>query len=391
MKRFRDPNWVLILLFASLIAAVPLVQIVLEATDENGVIALDLFSEVPTAANLRAYERKLEDANWAARLTRPWLQFAQFAWLKHGGEKVVVGSSGWYFYKPGLNYMLARPEVTQATMATNDPVRAIVDFRDQLSGRGIQLLVMPVPNKDSVYPDRLSSRAQMVQGVVTPRTREFLQSLRAAKIEVVDLFEEFARARRESGSKPEVPLYLAQDTHWSPEGVAVAARAAARRLKELGWVHPGNVEYAEHSAPAQRVGDLVQMLKTPMIERTITPERVSSVQVTRDDGEPYTDQAEAEVLVLGDSFMRIYQQDAPNSAGFVAHLAKELKQPLLSLVNDGGGSTLVREELCARPGFLKNKKVVLWEFVERDLGIGIKGWQRTPLPPLSSGQKITGK
>ena len=50
----------------------------------------------------------MEAANWAARVSRPWIQFAHFAWLKDGGEKAVVGCAGWYFYKPGLNYMLAR-------------------------------------------------------------------------------------------------------------------------------------------------------------------------------------------------------------------------------------------------------------------------------------------
>jgi hypothetical protein len=85
---------------------------------------------------------------------------------------------------------------------------------------------------------------------------------------------------------------------------------------------------------------------------------------------------------MGDSFMRIYHTDIPNSAGFIAHLAKELKQPLMSIVNDGGGATLVREELSARPIFLNNKKVVVWEFVERDIGMAVKGWTRTRLPAI---------
>ena len=110
-----------------------------------------------------------------------------------------------------------------------------------------------------------------------------------------------------------------------------------------------------------------------------------------DDNQPYKDGLEGEVLVLGDSFMRIYQQDTPTAAGFIAHLAKELKQPMMSLVNDGGGSTLVREELAARPIFLQNKKVVVWEFVERDIGLGIKGWQRTrlPAPPQKSSENAS--
>src|SRR5262249_24639891 len=95
---------------------------------------------------------------------------------------------------------------------------------------------------------------------------------------------------------------------------------------------------------------------------------------------------DAEILVLGDSFTRIYQQDEPGAAGFIAHLAKELKQPLFSLVNDGGGSTLVRQELRGRPAFLKNKKVVLWEFVERDIGLGLEGWKLVPLPSAISSR-----
>jgi hypothetical protein len=106
--------------------------------------------------------------------------------------------------------------------------------------------------------------------------------------------------------------------------------------------------------------------------------------VRRDTGETYRDEAEAEILVLGDSFARVYQQDEPGAAGFIAHLAKELRQPLMAVVNDGGGSTLVRQELFHRPAFLHNKKVVLWEFVERDIGLGLEGWKRVPLPaPVS--------
>jgi hypothetical protein len=195
----------------------------------------------------------------------------------------------------------------------------------------------------------------------------------------------FSEARRQTGSGSEASLYLAQDTHWSPAGVDLAAKAAARRLIELRWVDLGLLDYRERSAPVQRIGDVLRMLQAPQIERGTEPETVSCAQVVRNDsGELYRDGADAEVLVLGDSFMRIYQQDEPGSAGFIAHLAKELKRPLMSLVNDGGGSTLVRQELGARPLFLKNKKVVLWEFVERDIGLGVEGWKRIALPVAAS-------
>ncbi len=394
MNRLRDPQWFLILMFLGIIASVPLIQMLVEARQEEGVRALDVFRQTPTAANLRAYERSLEAANWAARASRPWFQFAQFEWLKDGGGKVVIGRGGWYFYKPGLNYMLARPQRMKASGPTNDPLAAIVDFRDQLAARGIRLMVMPAPNKESVYPDRLTPRAEPGRGVLAPRTQDLLDRLRAANVEVIDLFKEFDQARQSTGSVSQASLYLAQDTHWSPAGVELAAKAAARRLIELGWVPPGQVDYSERSTPVRRLGDVLRMLQVPLIESRVNPETVPCVQVVRrDNGALYQEAPEAEILVLGDSFARIYQRDEPGAAGFIAHLAKELKQPLMSLVNDGGGSTLVRQELHGRPAFLKHKKVVLWEFVERDIGLGLEGWKLVPLPattaPSSPGIKAS--
>jgi len=382
MSRLRDPQWCLILIFLGILVAVPLIQIVIEARQDDGIHAFELFNQPPTAAHLRAYERNLEAGNWAARATRPWIQFAQFAWLNDGGEKAAIGSAGWYFYKPGLSYMLARPENAITAGVTNDPVAAIVDFHDQLAARGIRLALLPVPNKESIYPDQLTSRAEPGRGVLAPRTREVLEKLRAANVEIIDLFQAFGDAREQAGANSQASLYLAQDTHWSPAGVALAAKTVARRLLELGWAQPGQVEYTEKPAPVQRLGDILRMMQVPRIERRIRPETVPCLQVVRrDDGDLYKDAPDAEILVLGDSFVRVYQTDEPKAAGFIAHLAKELKQPVLALVNVGGGSTLVRQELRGRPAFLKDKKVVLWEFVERDIGLGLEGWKRVPLPP----------
>jgi hypothetical protein len=134
-----------------------------------------------------------------------------------------------------------------------------------------------------------------------------------------------------------------------------------------------------------RLGDVLRMMQSALIERASVPESVPCVQVVHGEhGQPYRDQADAEVLVLGDSFLRIYQQDEPGGAGFIAHLALELKQPLSSVVNDGGASTLVRQELNRRPALLKNKRVVVWEFVERDIRLGTEGWQPVPLPALEA-------
>jgi hypothetical protein len=60
-----------------------------------------------------------------------------------------------------------------------------------------------------------------------------------------------------------------------------------------------------------------------------------------------------------------------------------------AIVNDGGASTLVRQELHRRAALLTNKKVVVWEFVERDIRFGTEGWQLVPLPPASRVASLT--
>jgi hypothetical protein len=379
LKTLRDPNRFLILVFLGIIAGLPLSQALLEARRGERPQALDVFQKTPTAVNLRAFEHRLDEASWAPDLLRPWVQFAQLEWLRDGGRKALAGRDGWFFYRPGFDAMLNRPQTLPATGGATDPLPAILAFRDDLAARGITLVVMAAPNKESVYPDQLTRRAHGWGVVRSPQMESLLKRLEAANVECIDLLRTFSQARR--SGQPGLPLYLAQDSHWSPAGVGLAARETAARLGERGWVKPGRILYGEKPAPVSRIGDVVRMMQAPPIERRCVPETVPCVQVIREgDGQPYKDDPGSEIFVLGDSFLRIYEQDEPGSAGFVAHLAKELKQPLTSLVSDGGASTLVRQELHRRPGLLRNKKIVLWEFVERDILMGAEGWQVIRMP-----------
>ena len=382
MTRFTRPTLFLVIAFLGILATPALVQTVSELRRHQSLPVLNVFRQKPTAANLRAYERDLEDASVVVRQSRPWVQFAQFTFLKDAGDKALIGRDGWLFYKPGFRYLTERPVETTGNSSTSNPLAAIVDFRDQLAQRGIRLLVMPAPNKESIYPEKLSGRAG-TNVIVGQQTRELLVGLQRVGVEVVDLFEVYGAAKRTQKQTDNAPLYLAQDSHWSPRGVEVASREVAQRLLAADWVSTGAVTYASEPAPVRRLGDVVRMLQVPQIEHTVAPEEIPCRRIFRQNTrQPYADDKNSEILVLGDSFLRIYENDEPGAAGFVAHLAHALKRPLTSIINDGGASTLVRQELNRRPELLANKKVVIWEFVERDIRFGTEGWQRVPLPPL---------
>ncbi|MFZ5495377.1 MAG: alginate O-acetyltransferase AlgX-related protein [Verrucomicrobiota bacterium] len=369
------PGRCLIVVFLAMLAAPPLIQIMVEAQRGEWPRALQIFATRPTPENLRAYDKALEDASVTVRALRPWMQAAQFFALREAGEKALVGRDGWLFYQPGVGFLTQRPQKRDST--PRDAFGAVVRFRDDLAARGIRLLLLPAPNKESVYPEKLTRLAAPPGQAISRETRTFLAQCQAAGVEVLDLFALYRDARRTSAA----PLYLAQDSHWTPAGMELAAEAVANRILARGWLTRGPVAYERKPASLSRLGDIAKMSRSPEIEKRIAPESVASVQIVRaDNAAPYTDDPKSDVLVLGDSFLRIYQQDEPGHAGFVAHLARALGRPLASIINDGGASTLVRQELFRRPQLLAHAKVVVWEFVERDLRLGTEGWQIVPLP-----------
>jgi hypothetical protein len=48
------------------------------------------------------------------------------------------------------------------------------------------------------------------------------------------------------------------------------------------------------------------------------------------------------------------------------------------------GDTTVRFRADNHVLLLRNKRVVVWEFIERDIRLGTEGWQHVPLPPKQS-------
>jgi len=364
-----------------MLLSVGIVQTAIELDEGQGVQLTELFRQAPTKANFRMFENDMEKSCQIADWLRPSVQYAEFLLLSDMGDKALMGRSGWFFYKPAVQYLI-EPLPADSGYNQEDILSAIISFRDQLARRGIKLLVVPAPNKASIYPEMLTRRAEDSQQPVNPKTIDILSKLRESGVEIVDLFRVFIEANKSLLPGDNTMYYLAQDSHWSPDGMHVAAKAVATKILDLGWVEKGQVKYSLKPTTIERYGDVLKMTRVPKIENSFEPETLNCEQVIDSDtGQPYRDDPNSKVLVMGDSFLRIYSRDEPGQAGFIEHLACELGLPLTSVVNDGGASTLVRQELSRKPALLRNKKLVIWEFVERDIRFGTEGWQQVPLPP----------
>ena len=357
---------------------------------------------------LRKYEKNLEHESIVENTIRPVFQFIRYALLGDVGDKAILGRNGWLFYRPDVEY-LYRPSVTDRRSQSVDyndkplfdnPITVIDHFRKQLRNYGIDLLVVIVPGKPSIYPDLISSDVKPHNLKTMSRSLEMTQLLRNRGVDVVDLFHPFLDERQKDSLYGD-SLYLKLDTHWKSRGLRCAARVVAEAVQKYPWYDENHTvqEYCIDSSYVYRNGDVGVMTKLPDLkirdlQMNLPPEKTLCFQVfsvQRDSAgniiskKLYRDEYQkSRILVLGDSFSRIYQTDAPRGAGWIAHLACNLSEPLASIVNDGGASTIVRQILSRKLNLLKNKKLVIWEFVERDFRFGAEGWKDVSLSKQST-------
>lgn len=162
----------------------------------------------------------------------------------------------------------------------------------------------------------------------------------------------------------------------------MAADAISKALLSIPAVAAlrDSARYVPRDTLVERWGDICEMTALVRRREIWKTESVTIARVLDSAGAPYRDSDAAAILWLGDSYSRIYQTDAPKAAGIVAQVALRTGQPIASVVNDGGASTVVRRKLLQKPQLLKHAKVVVWEFVERDIRFGADGWALEALP-----------
>ena len=409
-----------------------------------------------TSRYLRAFENKIDDESAIVLALRPKYQLAVWNIFSDPGEKVVLGAAGncigkscgrenakpedkWLFYRQDVEFLVQPSPLDVRSAKLDNPVKAIEKFRDQLKAKGVELLVVITPGKPSIYTERLTGRDSRVSDAAGAENaaavgnaaglqshgKKILDSLTRAGFNTVDLYTPLLAAK--SRDSEEGPLYLNDDTHWTPRGAELAADVIAKKVREMvdaGTVKfrkTDDVRYIASDSIADRMGDVgemsglnkfnvfkVQQVTGHVVSQQNIKERTEKLPVDSTCVEaaksackkndscftaqsalcerdtvlydttvtPFKDDfRKSEILILGDSFSRIYQTDSPVNAGWIAHFAKNMNRPVASIVSDGGASTLVREKLARKASVLKGKKLLIWEFVERDLRFGAEGWK----------------
>lgn len=363
--------------------------------------------------HLAGIDRSLDQLPYAKALrqyTQQWFTTA----LGEGNRKVVLGRNGWLFYRPELQALNGwgplREEpfsvMKDPSLAQLKPAREwVLQFAAELKSRGIPLLLVPVPVKPMLYPEQLLNKVPDGP-LYHPEQLAFYDELRRAGIDVLDLSEPLYELKKR------FPIFLKQDTHWTPEAMKKAAVLVADHVKK---VHPDLVDRSAIPTIDARIhdrasiGDLVELLDLPNAEARFKKEAAQLVALDGLDA----DRA-SPIALLGDSFVNIYtdptlgfadpnpvDQDPPPlmKAGFAYQLALHLARPLDVIAKNGAGTTATRKEFAARPDDeVRAKKLVIWVLAARDLLYSPAAareanieWGPAPFNPHSSKPKPDGE
>ena len=373
-------------LFVALLFGLPLAQAVVEWRNHDKIGALEVFGSLEES-RLRKFEEDLADASLVRTELAPWLQLGLTKTLGRGNEKAIVGWDGALHLAADLDSISAASYLDGAI----NPVDAIVDFHRQLKLRGVELLLLPTPEKTASSPSTFLFDLSGVQ-IPHPDTAEFFEQLAQADIEFVDLFEFYKTLTGR--------LYLKRDTHWTPGTMESVATEVARRATELVEI-PKTREWSTEPEQFYSSGDMLGMLNYP---RGRSPYLLMQIETQRvldaESGNPCVPDRSSPVLLLGDSFTRVFSDEQlglGEHAGLQEHLAKELSTSIDVIALAGGGARAVRESLARRKEGLTGKRIVIWQFSMRDLPMISNHWECIDLgqprtaPPVEGQIEVTAE
>ncbi len=302
----------------------------------------------------------------------------------------------WLFYVPALRHLGAGEfwgdravKVSRATKADwADPLEAIVDFDKQMKTLGVRVILLPVPPKAVVYPDKLSAQAPMVKDKLPERVdyhhQRFYRKLAEEGVEVLDIAPALIAARADD--KDDDPVYCRTDSHWGPRACRIAAQKVASMLSKETWAKDRRRLPLETEVQTLTIrGNLAKRINPDKpVQEKIQARLV--YQKTEAGKSPVKPDETSPVLVMGDSHTLVFHlgddEMHAKAAGLPDQLAAELGFAVDLNGTKGSGATPVRITLLrqhrADPKYLASKKIILWCFTAREF-TETRGWRKVPV------------
>ena len=305
---------------------------------------------------------------------------------KDQNTSVVTGKQDWLFFIPELRHLLvgqfwgdAAKGVSQASNSEYaDPLPAILDFKAQLDTVGIDLIVVPIPAKATIYPEMISEYTNTIR--TDKHHIKFYDILHKHGVNVLDLTDLFLKHRyTDSGL-----LYCKHDTHWSSFACVITAKEIVKRIGKPSWMdaipkRKGAIEKRTIGITGDLWKELGhKQMPKEQLQLSYVKEDAKSTANTQPFG---TSWRGSPIVLLGDSHNLVFHVGGDmhaQSSGLPDHLAHHLGFSADVVAVRGSGATPSRLNLFRRHDNLKGKRVVIWCLSVREFTQG-QGWRKVPV------------
>lgn len=340
---------------------------------------------------IKSFETSLEDSSVIGSGVRPPMLDGLLSFGGAGSEEAYVGRDGWLFYRPDVDALV------MTSPGGNGAARGIAGFAAQLAARGVRLVVVPVPGKASIHPEKIALGAATfaappisavlsgLSGELEAAWREEKNADPSMRPRVVDPTEVLWQQKKSGGADQ----FLRTDSHWTPVAMQAVARMVSGIVaSEGGKIRPEKLVVEKRRITA--VGDTARMHALPASSSWFQPQEVEMETIRGADGVAWQADRDSPVLVLGDSYSNIYSTEDlgwGEGSGFAEHLSYDLGGRVDKLAQNNAGAKSAREMLSAESGrhsgWLDGKKVVVWVMAAREFVHG--DWADVRLPDPAAG------
>jgi hypothetical protein len=315
------------------------------------------FAAAPTTETMRKIEASFDQRFLPAQVARTLVLGVPVKQLRPLSPEVVAGIDGFLFNSTDIDVVRSAGFCDKRLDRGRQAAAAIIDLNQQLRARGIHFLVVPVPAKASIYPEKLNPKYDVALGPdLNIDHARWMQNLRDRGVDVLDLTELFWSQRYGSDGLVCYPT----DSHWTHHGMRLAAAQIAAALRPHLTGAPPAPPFKTRLVPYRGVGDLERM-EWARPESAGPSIREDHLQLFDDAGIVQPGD-EAPVLVIGDSSAALFVEDG---SGLSQAIMAELGIAVQSAAIVGASGDMMRSVLRTHPELLTRKRIVVMAFSVR--------------------------
>lgn len=203
-----------------------------------------------------------------------------------------------------------------------NPLEQMMLLNEQLVGRGIRFIYVPLPCKLALYPE-IAKAASLIpnDGLVIPQWRNLLYQLSLSGLEIVDCYNALQKAKGER-------CVFSRNHHISPYGAEIIAYEISKYLKQT-IMFDESASGAVFTKGQQTVEDYVLQVSgdysSPKLDRETFEINCISMEANNNKCIYIGNEIETEICIIGDCNLQSYQH---KGCDITAKLSYDLKYPI---------------------------------------------------------------